>query len=96
MAALSAVTKSGKEILIADGGAATPSLGTKVRTVAIRLQNEIIPIPKGSRLRVTLGATSTVQSTANIVYLTPVTPGQSAKIGGVALTVPVLKKTISP
>jgi predicted acyl esterase len=96
VAALSAVTRSGKEILIADGGAATPSLGTKARTVAIRLQNEIIPVPKGSRLRVTIGATSTVQSSANIVYLTPVTPGQSVKISRISLTAPVLKKAVSP
>lgn len=96
VAVLSAVTKSHREILISDGGAATPELGAKPRTIAIRLQNEIIPVPKGSRLRVTIAATSAAQSPANIVYLTPVTPGQRASIRRIALTVRVLKKPISP
>lgn len=95
VAVLSAV-KGDKEILISDGGAATPGLGRKPRVVSIRLQNEITPIPKGARLRLTLAATSTAQSVQNLVYLIPVQEKQTATIGRVTLTLPVLKQPISP
>jgi predicted acyl esterase len=92
---LSAVTPSGKEIVISDGGAAT-QLRSKGRTVTVHPQDEITAIPRGSRLRVTIGATSTVQSIANLVYLNPVSPTSVATIGRITLTLPVLKKPVSP
>jgi predicted acyl esterase len=93
---LSAVPAHGSEFVISDGGAATPQLGRKLRTVTIHPQDEITSIPRGSRLRVTIGATSTVQSLANLVYLNPVDSNSVATIGRVTLTLPVLKKAISP
>jgi pimeloyl-ACP methyl ester carboxylesterase len=92
VAVLSAVTRRG-EIVIADGGAATP--GTGRRTVTIRLQNEITSIPAGARLRVTLGARSTVQNPSNLVYLLQVPDGSVARIGRVVLTLPVLRRPVS-
>ena len=96
VAVLSAVTPTGSEIVISDGGADTQASGTGARTVTIRLQNEVTSIPAGSRLRVTLGARSTVQSIANLVYLIPVPEGSVAHVGRITLTLPTLPKPVSP
>jgi predicted acyl esterase len=96
VAVLSAITPSGSEIVISDGGADTQTSGKRPRTVTIKLQNEITSIPAGSRLRVTLGARSTVQNVGNLVYLIPVPEGSVAHIGKVTLTLPVLLKPVSP
>jgi predicted acyl esterase len=95
VAVLSALTPSGKEIVVADGGADTSSATSRGR-VTIALQNEVTSIPRGSRLRVTLGARSTVQNIANLVYLIPVPDGSRATVRGLTLTLPVLRKPISP
>jgi hypothetical protein len=63
--------------------------------VTIRLQNEVTSIPRGSRLRVTLGARSTVQNIGNLVYLIPVADGSTATVRGVTLLLPVLRKPVS-
>jgi predicted acyl esterase len=96
VAVLSAIKAKGQETVITDGGIELPKLSAKPRTVTIRLPDEITPIPAGSRLRLTLAATSTAQAFGNIVYLLPVPPGSSATIGRVTLTLPVLKQPISP
>ncbi|MDX6409590.1 MAG: hypothetical protein QOE13_2661 [Gaiellaceae bacterium] len=96
VAVLSAITPSGSEIVVSDGGADTQANGNRVRTVTIKLQNEVTSIPAGSRLRVTLGARSTVQNVGNLVYLIPVPEGSVAHIGKVTLTLPVLPKPVSP
>jgi hypothetical protein len=93
---LSAITPSGSEIVISDGGADTRTSGRSPRTITIKLQNEITSIPAGSRLRVTLGARSTVQNIGNLVYLIPVPAGSVAHIRNVVLTVPVLPRPVSP
>jgi hypothetical protein len=81
---------------VSDGGADTKTSGKRARTVTIKLQNEVTSIPAGSRLRVTLGARSTVQNVGNLVYLIPVPEGSVAHIGKVTLTLPVLRKPVSP
>jgi len=96
VAVLSAITPSGSEIVVCDGGADTQTSGKSPRTVTIKLQNEVTSIPAGSRLRVTLGARSTVQNIGNLVYLIPVQEGSVARIGRVALMLPVLPKPVSP
>jgi hypothetical protein len=83
-------------IVVADGGADTQVVGRKARPVSIRLQNEITAIPARSRLRVTLGARSTVQNIGNLVYLLPVPEGSRATVGRLTLTLPVLRKPVSP
>jgi predicted acyl esterase len=95
VAVLSAVTPAGREIVIADGGAATSAIGRRLRTVTIRLQNEITSIPAGSRLRVTLGARSTVQNVSNLIYLIPVPEGSVADVRRVTLTLPVLRRAVT-
>jgi predicted acyl esterase len=95
VAVLSAVTPTGSEIVIADGGASTATTRRRPRTVTIRLQNEITSIPAGSRLRVTLGARSTVQSVGNLLYLNPVPEGSVANVGQITLRLPVLRTPVS-
>ena len=95
VAVLSALAPGGKELIVADGGTDTQAVGSKPRTVTIRLQNEVTSIPAGSRLRVTLGARSTVQSVANLVYLIPVQDGSRAVVGKTTLTLPILAKPVS-
>ena len=95
VAVLSALTPAGKEIVVADGGTDTSAATNRAGRVTIRLQNEVTSIPRGSRLRVTLGARSTVQSIANLVYLIPVPDGSTATVRGVTLSLPVLRKPIS-
>lgn len=95
VAVLSAVTPTGSEIVISDGGADTQASGRRVSTVTIRLQNQVTSIPAGSRLRVTLGARSTVQSIGNLVYLIPVPEGSVAHVGKLTLTLSVLPKPVS-
>jgi len=96
VAVLSAITPSGSEIVVSDGGADTQTSGKSPRTVTIKLQNEITSIPAGSRLRVTLGARSTVQNLGNLVYLIPVPEGSVGQLGTLTLPLPVLPKPVSP
>lgn len=64
--------------------------------MTIKLQNEVTPIPAGSRLRVTLGATSTVQDIRNLVYLLPVAGDSVAHVGRVVLRLSTLRRPVSP
>jgi predicted acyl esterase len=95
VAVLSALTPAGKEIVVADGGTDTSVATNRAGVVRIRLQNEVTSIPRGSRLRVTLGARSTVQSIANLVYLIPVADGSKATVRGGTLMLPILRKPVS-
>jgi predicted acyl esterase len=96
VAVLSALTPSGNEIVVSDGAANTQATGKRAKTVTIRLQNEVTAVPGGSRLRVTLGARSTVQNVGNLVYLIPVPEGSVAHVGRIKLILPTLRKPISP
>jgi predicted acyl esterase len=96
VAVLSAVRPDGSELVVTDGGAETSTLGPNVQTITLRLPDEITSIPRGSRLRVTLAATSTAQSLQNLVYLNSVPDNSNAVIQRVTLTVPVLRKPVSP
>ena len=95
VAVLSALTPGGSEIVVADGGADTSAVGRHARSVSITLQNEVTSVPRGSRLRVTLAARSTVENPANLVYLIPVTAGSVARVRAVSLALPVLAKPVS-
>jgi alpha-beta hydrolase superfamily lysophospholipase len=96
VAVLSALTPAGKEIVVADGGSDTSSATNRAGRVTIKLQNEITSIPARSRLRVTLGARSTVQNVGNLVYLIPVPDGSTATVRGFTLLLSVLRKPVSP
>jgi predicted acyl esterase len=90
---LVAVLTAGDTVL-SEGGTLTPT-GTSTWSVKFRLISDANLLKKGTRLRLTFGATSTVQSIANLLYLKPVPDDARLKIGFVSLTVPVLTKPIS-
>ena len=59
VAVLSALTPKGEEIVVSEGGVPTATLGAVSRLLTIRLLSQATPIPRGSRLRLTLAGTST-------------------------------------
>jgi predicted acyl esterase len=91
---LTAVDAQGKETVLSDGGTLT-SFGRKTRTLSFRLIADANLIRKSVRLRLYLGATSTVQDLANLLYLKYVPDDSKLKVGKVTLTLSVLPKTIS-
>jgi predicted acyl esterase len=94
VAVLTAVKPDGSETVLSDGGAATTFART-ARTISFKLISEANLIPRGAKLRLYLGATSTVQNIGNLLYLKFVPDGSQLTIRKVGLTVPVLPKTIS-
>jgi alpha-beta hydrolase superfamily lysophospholipase len=87
-------------VLTVDGNPVPISAGgTKISgangVATIKLMNESALVPAGKRLVVTLGATSTVQSSANALYLDDVPAGSSVKVGRMTLKVSVLQKAVS-
>lgn len=95
VAVLSAVTPSGQEIVLSGGGVPTRSLGRRARTLTIRLMNTATFVPTGSRLRVTLAATSLAQNPGNLLYLQSAPAGSSLTIGKVSLTLQALRTPVS-
>jgi hypothetical protein len=63
--------------------------------VKIRLISQLTAIPKGSRPRLTIAATSTAQSSGNLLYFTGIPPSRRLVVGPATLSVPVLAKPIS-
>jgi fermentation-respiration switch protein FrsA (DUF1100 family) len=94
VAVLTLLKADGSEAVLTDGGAAT-SFGPTPRTVSFKLISDANLIPRGAKLRLYLGATSTIQSLANLLYLKFVPDGSQLTIRKVALTLPLLPKTIS-
>jgi pimeloyl-ACP methyl ester carboxylesterase len=94
VAVLTLVKSDGSETLLSEGGATT-SFGRRARTVSFRLISAGNLIARGARLRLYLGATSTIQGFANRLYLKPVPETSQLSIGKVTLTLPVLPKAIS-
>ena len=94
VAVLTARTPAGKEILVAAGGVPTRD-GT--RTYTIRLGDQATLIPKGSRLTVTLGSSTLVQSPGNILYLELPMPAGAriAAVTRVTASIPALAKPVS-
>lgn len=92
VAVLSARPPGGDEIVVSDGGASVSRAGT----LTIHLLDDATVIPAGSQLRLTLAASSTAQSPANLLYLDiPQPAGAKISIGPAMLTLPVLVKPIS-
>ena len=94
VAVLTAVDASGAETILTEGGTLT-SFGRKARTISFKLISDANLIRAGAKLRLYLGATSTVQNIANLLYLNFVPDGSRLTVGKVTLTLPVLPKTIS-
>ena len=82
-------------------GSSTPITAGGVKLTAtsgvatIRLLNESVLVRPGARLVLYLGATSTVQSPSDALYLDDVQPGSSITIGRATLSLSVLKKAVS-
>lgn len=95
VAVLSAVTPSGEEVVVSEGGTATPTLSARPRLVTIRLLSQATTIPRGSRLRLTIAGTSTAQSPANLLYPISVPSEAKVRIGETNVVLPVLKRPIS-
>ena len=96
VAVLSALTPDGREIIVSSGGAKTPSLGRRTRTVSFRLLSQATSIPARSRLRLTLAPSSTAQSATNLVYLDVGMPSTARlSVGRVTLRLPVLRRPVS-
>ena len=94
VAVLTALDAKGNETVLTEGGTLT-TVSPKWRRVSFKLVSTANLIPRGTRLRVYLGGTSTVQNIANLLYLKLVPDGSRLTVGTVSLTLPVLQKTIS-
>jgi predicted acyl esterase len=94
VAVLSALTPQGKEIVVSAGGARV-KLGTRPKQVRIRLISQLTSVSKGSRLRLTVAATSTAQSPGNLLYLSGIPRSARLVVGSARMTVPLLAKPIS-
>jgi predicted acyl esterase len=94
VAVLSALTPRGKEIVVSAGGARV-RLGARPKQVEIRLISQLTAIPRGSRLKLTIAATSTAQSPGNLLYITGVPRSSRLVVGPMRLSVPLMAKPIS-
>jgi hypothetical protein len=94
VAVLTSVDARGQETILSEGGTLT-AFGRGARTVSFKLISDANLIRSGSKLRVYVGATSTVQNVANLLYLKLVPDGSRLTVGKVTLTLPILPKTIS-
>jgi len=94
VAVLTSVDGRGQETVLTEGGTIT-SLGKKARTVSIKLIATGNVVRSGSKLRVYLGGTSTVQNVANLLYLKVVPDDSRLTVGKVTVTLPLLPKPIS-
>lgn len=95
VAVLSAVTPSGEEIVVSQGGAPTPTLSARARLVTIRLLSQSTTIPRGSRLRLTIAGSSTAQHPQNLLYPLAVPSSARVAIGEAKVVLPVLRRPIS-
>jgi predicted acyl esterase len=95
VAVLSALTPRGEEIVISEGGAQTPMLSARKRLITIRMLSQATTIPRGSRLRLTIAGSSTLQHPDNLLYPISVPSAARASIGEAKVVLPVLKRPIS-
>jgi predicted acyl esterase len=94
VAVLTSVDARGQETVLTEGGTIT-ALGKKARTVSFKLISTGNLLRVGTKLRLYLGGTSTVQNVANLLYLKLVPDDSQLTVGKVTLTLPLLPKTIS-
>ncbi|MDQ2982587.1 MAG: CocE/NonD family hydrolase [Actinomycetota bacterium] len=88
-------TRGKKTTVVSEGGINTAGMSGR-RTLAIRLLDDATLIPRGSRLTLTLAASSTAQDPGNALYLDiPMAPSARVTLSRVTLKLPVLKQPIS-
>jgi pimeloyl-ACP methyl ester carboxylesterase len=89
VAVLSAIAPNGEETVIGEGGAQTPTLSANSRWVTIRLTSQTTTIRRGSRFRITLGATD------SLLYPVLVPSTARVAIGETRVVLPVLRRAVS-
>jgi len=94
LVAVLSATSGGSETIVSEGGIPLRPRA-KPRRVSIRLLDQVVTIPAGSRLRLTLAATSTAQNPANALYLLGVRDGSRVHLTRISVSLPVLKQAIS-
>ena len=95
VAVLTARTPNRKAIVVSEGGINTRAMTGK-HALTIRLISDATPIPKGSKLTLTLASNSLAQDPANLLYLDlPQAPAARVKLGPARLDLPALRKPIS-
>jgi predicted acyl esterase len=91
VAVLSARKPDGTEVVLGTGGVPTRSLGRRPSRVTIRLSSWSAPVPRGSRLRLTLASTSLAQSASTPVYLLAPPNATAVTVRDVSWRVPILR-----
>jgi pimeloyl-ACP methyl ester carboxylesterase len=94
VAVLTSVDARGQETVLTEGGTIS-AVGKKARTVSFKLISTGNLLRIGTKLRLYLGGTSTVQNVANLLYLKLVPDDSQLTVGKVTVTLPLLPKTIS-
>ena len=94
VAVLTSIDARGQETVLTEGGTIT-ALGKESRTISIKLISTGNLLRRGTKLRVYLGGTSTVQNVGNLLYLKLVPDDSRLTVGKVTVTLPLLPKTIS-
>jgi len=94
VAVLSARLPDGTDYVLGEGGMPL-KLSKTPKPFTIRLASWANTLPAGSKVRLTLAATSTAESSSNLVYFSSVPDGSTLTVGKVTLTVPLLTKPIS-
>jgi predicted acyl esterase len=93
VAVLTARTPQGRQTIVSEGGIPTRSGTAKY---AIHLIDQATYIPKGSRLTLTLGASSLAQSPSNLLYLDlPMAAKARVRVGNAVVVLPSLRTPIS-
>jgi predicted acyl esterase len=94
-AVVSALTPQGGEIIVSAGGALTPALSASPKLITIRLTSQATTIPRGSRLRLTIAASSTAQRADNAIYPASVPAAARVFLGATQVVLPVLTRPVS-
>lgn len=94
VAVLAARLPDGSDYVIGEGGVPL-TLSRTPKPVVIRLAFWATTLPAGSKVSLTLAATSTAYDPGNLVYFSGVPDGSKLTVGKVTLRIPVLQKPIS-
>jgi predicted acyl esterase len=94
VAIVEAVPRGGAATLVSEGGTLLPT-GKKAWTLSFPVIHDTALIARGSKLRLTLSWTTTVQSPANLLYVTGVPDGSSLTIKSASVKLPVFRTPIS-
>jgi predicted acyl esterase len=95
VAVLTAQKRTGKEVVVSEGGINTTGLKGK-RRLSIRLIDTATLIPRGARLRLTIASSSLAQNPGNLLYLNlPMPKTARVTVGSATLVLPILRNPVS-